>query len=98
MRPLRVHQVVRNGVQATVLNDQVVVGDVLLLDSGDKVVADGVAISSQVCGGRDAGRQAQGMLMLDGRWGRQLPTWLACRRSSVPWHLPPAAPANHCHG
>ena len=32
----------------TVPNTDVVVGDVLFLDTGDKVVADGVAIDSQV--------------------------------------------------
>ena len=37
-------KVMRGGAQLTVPNSQVVVGDVMLLDTGDKIVADGFAL------------------------------------------------------
>ncbi|KAG2501673.1 hypothetical protein HYH03_000176 [Edaphochlamys debaryana] len=40
-------KVTRNGKQVLVPNSEVVVGDVLFLDTGDKIIADGIVIDSQ---------------------------------------------------
>ena len=37
---------VRGGVECLVTNTDVVVGDILLLDTGDKLVADGIAVEA----------------------------------------------------
>ena len=39
-------KVVRDGVQQLINNTEIVVGDILLLETGDKIVADGVVIES----------------------------------------------------
>ncbi len=42
-------KVIRGGQQLTIPNTDVVVGDVMLLDTGDKIVADGYTIEVSVC-------------------------------------------------
>ncbi len=54
-------KVLRGGQQILVENTDIVVGDVMLLDTGDKVVADAIVIDSQVgCRGRGGGRGGEG--------------------------------------
>lgn len=40
-------KIIRGGEQTLVRNTEVVVGDVMFLDMGDKVIADGIVIESQ---------------------------------------------------
>lgn len=57
-------KVIRGGQQLTIPNTDVVVGDVMLLDTGDKIVADGYTIEVSVCVcvcGGGAGGSARGI-------------------------------------
>lgn len=53
---------IRSGQQLTVPNYEVVVGDLMLLDTGDKIIADGyvVEVRGSSRGGRAALRTAAG--------------------------------------
>lgn len=63
-------KVLRGGQQILVENTDIVVGDVMLLDTGDKVVADAIVIDSQVGAGAGAGLDQHGLGRRDRGWSR----------------------------
>lgn len=75
---------VRGGQTMTVPNYEVVVGDVMLLDTGDKIIADGYTIEVRGIGGPLAGSRVE-----KGSGGRQGSKWhLATREHIAPGQLP----------
>lgn len=89
-------KVIRDGQQLTVPNTDVVVGDVMLLDTGDKIVADGYVIE---VGRRGRGSACSACVALD--WGRARAhacssphTMYTHTLSAASWVLQPLQPAS----